>query len=41
MPRCNKVNNIQTAFCSYQDKTKDSGKSLTEQLKASAKATAT
>ena len=32
---------MQTAFCSYQERTMDKGRSLTPQSKAFAKATAT
>ena len=35
-PRYNSVSSMQTAFCSYQESTIDSGNSLTEQPKASA-----
>ena len=35
------VSRMHTAFCSYQDRTKERGSSLTEQPKASAKAAAT
>ena len=41
IPRCRRVNRIQTAFCSYQESTKESGSSFTEHPNASASATAT
>lgn len=41
MPKCKSVSSIQTAFCSYHDKTIDKGNSLTEQPNASLNATAT
>ena len=34
MPKYKSVNKIQTAFCSYQERTNDNGSSFTEQLKA-------
>ena len=30
IPKCKSVNRIQTAFCSYQERTKESGSSFTE-----------
>ena len=41
IPRCKSVSRIQTAFCSYQERTKESGSSFTEHPNASASATAT
>lgn len=41
IPKYNNVSNIQTAFCSCQERTNDSDKSFTEQLKVSDNSTAT
>lgn len=41
IPRYKSVKRMHTAFCSYQDKTSDNGKSLTSQLKALASSVAT
>lgn len=35
IPRCNSVKRMQTAFCSYQESTKESGSSFTEHPNAS------
>ncbi len=40
MPRWSRVRRMATAFCSYQERIMDSGRSFTPQLKAPAKATA-
>ena len=41
MPRRSSVSKMQTAFCSYHERTKESGRSFTLHLKALARATAT
>ena len=41
IPNANNVSRIATAFCSYQERTNDKGRSLTSQIKALAKASAT
>ena len=41
IPKCKSVSRMQTAFCSYQERTKESGSSFTEHPNASASATAT
>ena len=38
IPKCRSVNKMQTAFCSYQKRTKESGSSFTEHPNASASA---
>ena len=40
MPRCSSESRMQTAFCSYQDRMKDSGRSFTPQSNALASASA-
>ena len=41
IPKYNSVSNIQTAFCSYQDKTNDKGNLFTPQSNAFANSVAT
>ena len=41
IPRCRSVSRMQTAFCSYQDSTMESGRSLIPHPNASARAAAT